>query len=249
MFRRLATALSVALVAWVTSPSTAAAASIWDLSADWSDAANPNGPWAYRQGSTPLPALIGGGWGPGTQTGSSLPFWARTTADNAAGFLAGDIIVHSVDSQNGNPNLGEANVAWTSPISGVIDVSGEVFYSQFPLVRSNDFLLMLNSTLLAAGTVSATNGRGRSNPLAFAVTSLAVSQGDVLQLIFQRSPGQSDGSIAGVRLTITPEPALVSLLAAGLVGVLGSRSRRRAWPRARTEAPARVELAARSGRR
>jgi hypothetical protein len=228
MFRKLTLALSVAFLLLLASPSVASAATIWDLATDWSDSANPNGPWAYRQGSNALPALAAGGWGPGTQPGNFLPFWAKASADNVAGYQTGDIIVHSVDGQNGNPSLGEANVAWTSPISGVIDISGFAFYSQFPLGRSNDFTLMLNSTVLATGTVSSTNGYDRSNPLQFAATGVAVSAGDVVQLVFHRTPGQSDGSIAGVGLTITqtvPEPALASLLAAGSLALVGLRSR------------------------
>lgn len=227
MLRGFSIALGFFLL--LASPSATTAATIWDLSADWSNAANPNGPWAYRQGSNPLPALTGGGWAPGTQTGNFLPFWARATASNVAGFQAGDIVVHSVDPQNGNPSLGEANVTWTSPVSGVVDVSGLLFYAQFPLSRSNDFVLTLNSVVLATGTVSEANGYDRSNPLQFAASGLAVQPGDVLQLTVSRTAGQSDGSIAGVGLTITqvvPEPALGGLLAASLILLVARRSAR-----------------------
>jgi hypothetical protein len=216
--------------------STLPAATIYDLKTDWSDTNNPNGVWAYRQGSNTLPhndvsvccggpsAGITGAWAPSPFAGDFLPLWAKATGNNSAsGFLAGDIIVHSVDGFNGNPTLGEANIIWTAPMAGTIDISGSIWYAHFPLVRSNDFVLMLDATKLASGTVSATNGATRANPLAFGVSGLGVNAGDVVELIVERSPGQAAGSFDGVNLTVTetpgaavPEPGTAGLLTLAL---------------------------------
>src|SRR5436190_24232492 len=88
--------------------SALSAATIYDLKTDWSDTNNPNGAWAYRQDGSTLPhndvsvccspgSGINAAWAPGSVLGNFLPLWAKATANNtAAGFLAGDIIVHSV---------------------------------------------------------------------------------------------------------------------------------------------------------
>jgi hypothetical protein len=213
---------------------------VWDIGADWSTVANPNGAWSLRQGTTALPGATFSSpfadvWAPGTQGGTFLPFWAKAVADDPTSgaintFLAGDVVVHSVDANNGNLSLGEANVAWTSPISGVVDISGALWFAQSPTQRSNDFVLLLNGVSLTSGTVSAANGHDRSDPLAFGVAGLSVQQGDVVMLVIQRSGGMSNGAISGVRLSLTqvPEPACIALIALGSGAALSRRGARRA---------------------
>jgi hypothetical protein len=222
----LAVAVGAQLVA-----ATAAMATTWDLRADWSNTSNPNGPWEFLQGVGALPAQsdvagFGPGFAPGVVAGNFLPFWVQASGDDATtGYLTGDILVHSVDPFNGNPALGETSVSWTSPISGVIDVAGELWYAHNPQVRSNDFELRLNSTLIASGIVGSTSGYDRANPLAFGATGLTVSQGDVVSLILRS--GQAAGAINGVNLTITPEPESLALLSAAAVALLASWRRSR----------------------
>src|SRR5262245_52167603 len=81
----------------------------YDLRVDWSDTSNPNGAWAYRQGSSPLPA---GTWAfdfsaQPAWTGANGfpgPVWLR--AQSTAGFdvQVGDIVTHTTD-----PNIGGSN--------------------------------------------------------------------------------------------------------------------------------------------
>jgi len=212
-----------------TFPSAAlSAATIYDLKTNWSDTNNPNGVWAYRQGASILPHQsdltvccgssfgITGGWAPGSQGGNFLPMWVQTTGDNPnpLNWLAGDIVLHSVDGFNGNPALGEANVTWTAPMAGTIDISVGIWYAQSGFGRSNDVTLMLGATTLDSGTVSEANGKNRANPLTFGAAGLNVNPGDVLTLQVQRSPGQGAGSFAGVNLTIAETskgPVMVSI--------------------------------------
>src|SRR5436190_22848687 len=114
--------------------SALSAATIYDLKTDWSDTNNPNGAWAYRQDGSMLPHNdvsvccapgfgILGAWAPSPRGGNFLPVWAKATGNNSgSGFLAGDILFHSVDGLKGNPDLGEGNVTWTAPVSGSIDI-------------------------------------------------------------------------------------------------------------------------------
>jgi hypothetical protein len=205
---------------------------------------NPNGVWRYRQGLTTLafqPNLgdaccapsdgIAGGWATGQTAGLFLPFWARATADTP-GYFEGDVLVHSVSSGNPNNGLGEANVIWTAPADGVIDVAGGLWYAQWALSRSNDFSLTLGATLLTQGTVSFNDIYDRDAPFSFSLNGLAVSAGDVLMLTVQRSAGFSVGTIAGVNLSVThtpaaavPEPASVAMVFAGILACARARGR------------------------
>jgi hypothetical protein len=60
-----------------------------------------------------------GAWAPGSQLGNFLPLWAKTTAANGSAFSAGDIIVHTVDSSNGNPALVGLLPKWRQPESRI----------------------------------------------------------------------------------------------------------------------------------
>jgi hypothetical protein len=91
---------------------------------------NPNAVWSYNSGSTALPGPYANYWGIDT-------FWAAgndyppgwTQADNTPVFVtdandwvSGDVIVHAT---TGTAPL--ANLTWTSPGSGIIDISGYVW--------------------------------------------------------------------------------------------------------------------------
>jgi uncharacterized protein (TIGR03437 family) len=131
------------------SPSTSpVGTTVYDLSSNWSNSSNPNGPWSINQGATPLPfvPLWNAGsnstiasscnqpaWAPSNVPGRFLPAFFKLNACAAAdpglstvdpnnppqpNIVAGDVVVHTVDGFNGNPSLGAANILFTLPPSG-----------------------------------------------------------------------------------------------------------------------------------
>lgn len=218
----------------------------YSLSGDWSDAANPNGPWSYGPGLSHYAqpsdgnafntAAGNGYWGAGANFLTS-PFMVKTTANGSAAagytdgdFLIGDVVVHSANS--GAPTI----IAWTAPDDGVIALTSSVWYAHSIVARSDEITAFLNATSLGSTTV--TNGITRANQLTLANGSFAVAAGDVLTFNFIKSAGQQFGSIAGISATIdftpravdgVPEPAtwLTMILGLGLIGA-AMRSRRQA---------------------
>ena len=153
-----------------------------------------------------------------------------TGPGSPADFLKGDVVVHSWDS-----GYGQAFVTWTAPIKGTITIAGLIWYAQSAQTRSNDYILTLDGSTLASGTVAynSTNGFDRAHPLAFSGGgTLTVNAGDEVALEILKSQGQIYGSIAGIDLTVTettatPEPGTILLLGSALGALTRVRNRLR----------------------
>jgi hypothetical protein len=214
----------------------------YDLKNDWGTT-NPNGPWSFLQGTTLLPyqspcdAYVYNC----PNTDLYLPLWARVPASavsNEPYFEPGDILTHSVDGFNGDPTLGESTLKWTAPAAGSIDISGDIWFAHTGLteIRSNDFFLSLDGSLLTSGTISGSGPYFRPTPFSFSFTGDRLNAGDTLTLVVQRTLGEDSGagSEDGVNLTITetpatsqtPEPDSLLLFGTGLIGPLGLLRRR-----------------------
>ena len=66
----------------------AAGATVWDLADDWSDTQNPNGPWSYNAGASPIPTNFpnwaGSGnpaWAAAPSGFGHIPVWAKLQVD------------------------------------------------------------------------------------------------------------------------------------------------------------------------
>jgi hypothetical protein len=205
-------------------------AATYDLQTQWSDANNPNGAWAYRQGTTALPSIPdwrgwGSAWAAGTNAGSYLPAFFKYDGGGPFSALAGDILMHSVDAANGNPSLGEGNVIFTSLGAGIATISGKVWDAQ-QTGRTQDWQVLVNNAVVASGIFDGLNDR--NNPATFSFV-IALALNDVVELTtFRHLFGT--GNLNGIDLTIdvaaaVPIPATLPMFVSGLAG-LGWLARR-----------------------
>lgn len=193
----------------------------YDITTDWSDAANPNASWTYREGNNALPHVdwwqrtFGGwttaqpGWADSEDGNDRVPVWFKSvgTETFAPDWVAGDVTVHT-NNDPGTTGNGHANVIWTSPGTDTITISGGVWEGR-NLGRGNDWFLYKNATLLTQGHIEDGDPFSRANPFLFstgsggaaAVASIPVVAGDVIKLEFVKTTTSGDG--VGVDLTIT----------------------------------------------
>lgn len=201
--------------------STSQAAIVYDLTADFSNASNPNGVWSFLQGNTLLThsatpidgvnslhlAFTNGAWGTAAGYAGDLVFKATGNSTLVSNYTANDFVAGDVLVDTGNPGTNDTLfIRWTAPQAGTITYSGSAWYAHSSVNRSNDYAVNFNGgSSLNSGSVA--NANNRSNPLNFASSSsIAVSAGDVLALRFFLTPGQTFGTLSGTNLTVTLEP-------------------------------------------
>lgn len=216
----------------------AAHAEVFDLADDFSLVSNPNGPWSYNQGNAPLTVLVAD-WGgvigetfwTTTSTAVVPPAWTKavTAQVGAHDWAIGDAIVHTSNGSSVPP----ANVRWSAPADGEIDITGAVWDAQFNAGRDASWVLLVDGVTKAArgsifglfrGDASASLAANVS--LGESLTDIDVQAGDVVELAFITTT--AIGHFAGVDLTIdfTEIPAPGVVAAFGAMGIAGLRRRR-----------------------
>ena len=229
--------LSLAIALLVFSPCGLYAANIvFDIADDWSDTQNPNGVWSYN-GAPGLPittlqsdydptrTFFSGeqpAWAAAPfQLPGHVPFWAKSRGlalkpDSMPDldFPSGRVGMHGSNTAN-------SGVTWTSPVDGVVDISGGVWQMSKEgghFFRSAQINLRLNGLLLTSVNVAWNDSFTSANPLDLsdgsggeaAILNLPVKAGDVLTLEVVKT--SSIATLVGVDLTITVlDPAIVLL--------------------------------------
>jgi hypothetical protein len=182
---------------------------VHDATADWSDAANPNGPWSYREGANALPHIaswqsgLGGytspqpGWARSENGTDRIPFFHQSLGFENFGhdYLAGDLVVHTWDSTNGIGN-GNARLRFTVPATGVYNAVLAIWMGR-EISRSVAWSLVVNDVSQASGSVASGDGFSRGSPDG-TNKSLALAAGDLVELRLDTS--SMFGDYVGLRL-------------------------------------------------
>jgi len=227
--KTLTAATVMIIVTLVLASAAAAAVQRLSLSGNWSNTANPNGPWSYNQGSSALPlvtdwtasgtAFVGcnqPAWAPSNNAGSFLPALMKANSCTAkdlgtdphnggANVLPGDIVVHTVDGSNGNPALGVANVLFTLPAGedGTYQMRGSVWDAGlfYGTSRPQDWTLLVNGVKQASGVLSGTVSRSEAQTFSVIVT---LHGGDTVELQLFMDAHAAAGFFVGTNMTIGP---------------------------------------------
>jgi hypothetical protein len=235
-------------------PAARAATIVYDLGADWSDAANPNGAWSYNDGAGAIGThqaayvpLAGnqGAWAATSGGPGQIVSWFKAvnnyalTTGGAVEFGVGDVGVHTWDPFNGG-NTAPANVTWTAASDGTIDIAGDIWHAHNTGDRrAVNWTILVNGVAVTGGLVEREDGTSNFSRLDFtagsggaaALDDIAVLAGQIVELRLESSGifGSPFGSFVGMDLTITdsaiPTPAAASLLLIGLAGWRGLRRR------------------------
>ena len=224
-------------------------AATFDLAADWSSISNPNGVWTLRQGTSALGAvpnwqgLADTAWAPSNANGSFLPAFFKASANgpinglsggcSTCDWLAGDVIVHTTDPANGI-GFGAANVLFTTPFAGTANISGATWAGRL-LNRTQDWQFFVNGALQTGGILPGDGSNGRAAQDGFALSSISLGAGDLLELRLIQNSSAPFGDFVGLNFNVdltpltsgVPEPASWAMMIAGF-GAVGSAMRRRA---------------------
>lgn len=214
---------------------SAAHATTWSASGDFSSSSNPNGAWSYLEGNVAYTATetLGGltGWYDaagssavpavlGNTTGAATTFGTLTVQTN-------ELLVHPWIDNSGNPV--DSIVRWTAPAAGTYDITG--FFQRIDnTVGAGDgvtFDLLAGGTSLTSGAIGSSNYNAQTFSY---VETLAAGQ----SVDFAVGPGSNffyDSTGLNATISTVPEPLTAGLLFTGLATMAMTRRRRAAKAR------------------
>lgn len=236
--RKLLVVIAIACLAFAGT----AQATTWDLAADFSDTANPNGPWAYGEviATAGVPSLTvytnhtgefdGGDWGPHQPAWYSSGPWYWSMLKSIGGAPSLDCPVGRV---GGHAHTG---FQWTAPEAMTASLLGGAWKMRnsdagyitlwIKGVKLIDHLRVKDQSVTCNSTTPydfATMIADQSGNAA-ALYNISFAQNDTIYV--QVDGNDFTGLDATITTDVVPEPSALCALSAGLFGLLGIIRRR-----------------------
>ena len=199
-----------------------ALAIVSDVSADWSDVANPNGFWSYNDGLGALPTnnpnwvgLGNNAWSVSASGLGHIPSWGKWIVDPTVSgiddMMIGDVFTHSWDTANGIPGRAPSELVWTSTSNGQVTVSGDVWLGR-NIERAVNWEILKNAASMTGGSLFDGDIYSRLSPFdistgsggAAVLQNIPVVAGD--QIILRLVTTSSLGEFVGVSYSIDFSP-------------------------------------------
>jgi hypothetical protein len=212
----------------LTFPAHAVSFSLVD---DWSNANNPNGPWAYYGGTTLLPfqadigSLLGGlpyaqpAFAPSITTPPGFLPVVYRAAGTVPGldYSAGDVLINTYGGTDSNLSYGEGIIIFTSPVSGIADISGSL-HEVRTIGRETSWQLF--TSIAGPGAFGSFDGTSTS-PETFDLSGINLVAGETVELY---TAALQIGDLLDVTLNINiPNPTVPGPIAgAGLPGLVAA---------------------------
>jgi hypothetical protein len=203
------------LCAVVIMSSGAYAGQIWDAVASWAPVNAPqseSSTWTYRAGD--WPASPGNYGGSGLTPGVLLPYANPAGDIGLPGYKDGNPGEQSwveLNSAGGATmfNMKIMQVTWLSPITGLVDVSGQLQCEYATYGRDRNWVLLHNGV-----TVQTWVNPDNVTPYSVA---MSVAAGDTISMRAVKIPSSTNAYYDHLSMTVTevPEPATLALLACG----------------------------------
>jgi hypothetical protein len=215
----------------------AGAGGIFDAAADFSATNNPNGVWSYGWSST-----LGGSFILDTdrQNVNGIDFWRGDIGQDGSPFIGHNGTANPQTFGTGLYQPGQlgfhpgpggqfAVVRWVAPQAGLFNVAASFTGLDFAAGTTTDVHVLQNNAILFSDLI---NGFGDTKSF---TSALSVSAGDRIDFVVGVGPDGSfvsdtTGLGAVIASPSVPEPATLTLLGFGTVGLLGYGWRRRKQP-------------------
>jgi hypothetical protein len=219
--------VTIAVILGLTVPANAIS---FSLVGDFSDSNNPNGPWAYYGGTTLLPlqpdiaSLFGPSGLPYVQPGFApsitTPPGFLPIVYQAAGtvkgldYNAGDVLIHTWGGTDSDLSYGPGIIIFTSPVSGVADISGSL-HEVRTIGRYTSWQLF--TSVAGPGASGSFDGTSTA-PETFDLSGINLVAGETVELY---TAALAIGDLLDVTLNIDiPDPTVPGpIVGAGLPGL------------------------------